>query len=143
MMNERDIVCVVMTLDTDPCKFNSSANVPAKSSNCSCCCWLNCSALPLAVSVSAMKSVLYQSDSMPMIEGIGLSLPTELALELARCRKSGDNWKFPLRIHSQSVNVKIETDGRPRERMNAHTHRHTQEIAVVRNKQVFRWMARK
>ena len=38
-----------------------------------------------------------QSGSMPSTEGMGLSRPTELAFEEARCRKSGDNWK-PLRF---------------------------------------------
>lgn len=34
-----------------------------------------------------------QSGSMPSTDGMGLRRPTELALEDARCRKSGDNWK--------------------------------------------------
>jgi hypothetical protein len=78
---------------TDPevnrsdCRVNSSANEPAKSSR------IGFGApLPLAVSVSAKQSHSLSRAS----DGIGLSLPTELAFELALCRKSGDNWKFPL-----------------------------------------------
>lgn len=76
---------------TDPlnksfCNVNSSAKVPAKSSS------IGFDDAPLAVSVSTKHS---QSLSIAN-DGIGLSLPTELAFELALCRKSGDNWKFPL-----------------------------------------------
>lgn len=33
---------------------------------------------------------------MPTIDWIGLKRPQELAFDEARCRKSGDSWKFPL-----------------------------------------------
>jgi hypothetical protein len=76
---------------TDPlnksfCNVNSSANDPAKSSR------MGFGAPLLAVSVSAKQSQSFSIAS----DGMGLSLPTELAFELALCRKSGDNWKFPL-----------------------------------------------
>lgn len=97
--NERmkDVWWWIVIFDTDPwlkmsppCNVNSSASVPAKSSNIA----LGVSS-PMAVSSSPNNSKLFQSFSMAN-DGIGLSLPMELAFELARWRKSGDNWKFPL-----------------------------------------------
>lgn len=89
---------------TDPCKnsfcsVNSSAMDPANWSNAACSCGV---VVTVDVVPSALKSFKLelnpQSGSTPKIEGIGLSLPTELAFELARCLKSGDSWKEPLRI---------------------------------------------
>lgn len=87
-------------LNTDPCwlnksfwSVNSSASTPASSSNSI---EFGVPSITASTSSSMNSAVkLFQSLSSAS-DGIGLRRPTELAFELARWRKSGDNWKFPL-----------------------------------------------
>lgn len=73
-------------IDTDPwlnksvCSFNSSASVPAKSSNIE---FGVSSVMPVSSSPMNSDAYLFQSFSSES-DAIGLKRPTELAFELAR-----------------------------------------------------------